>query len=505
MFNTLDVSSARRKGLPVALGLLFLPGLAGAAPKWVEVRSEHFIAISDAGDGSARRMLWQFEQIRAAVKRVWPWASVDTGEPFYIFAARSEETLKTLAPHFWEGKRFRPGSFGATGRDRRFIAVRTDLAEPSNPDENPYQSAYWSYVSSVLARSFPGRLPQWYQRGVSEVWSNTRVREKEIHVGRVIQANVERARRGGLIRLDDFLSADGRSHWLTQAGDITLFDAQAWAFVHYLMFGESGAHSQKFSRFSGLLMNGVPQEQALLEAFGDPKPLFDKIHMYVNQSVLPFARIGVTLDLDVKTFGSRVMSPVEVALARAELHVALNRPVEARALAAEAAQADPSSPGPSEVEAQLLEREGKRDEAREAFARAVELGSQRAFVHYRLAQLRFTQNADAGQLGLREATLRRAHELDPTDANVMSFLAETLAAQGRLEDAAALGKKAVEADPTSSYHRLVMARIARDLGRLEDAIAIAESAVAAADDDAERSRAQQYVAWLKQQAPPARP
>ena len=505
MFSILDARSAFRKGLPVALALFVFPGQAGAAQKWIEVRSEHFIAISDAGEGSARRMLWQFEQIRTAIKRVWPWASVDTGEPFYIFAARSEATLKTLAPEYWEGKRFRPGSFGATGRDRRFIAVRTDLNEPSDADENPYQSAYWSYVSSVLGRSFPGRLPPWYHRGVCEVWSNTRVREKEIHVGRVIQANVDRARRGGLIRLDEFLSADGRSHWLTQDGDIHLFESQAWAFVHYLMFGDNGAHTAKLSRFSGLLMRGVPQEQALREAFGDVKPLFDQIHTYVSQSLLPFARIGVTLELDVKTFGSREMTPAEAALARAELHVAMNRPVEARALAAEAAQAEPSSPGPWEIEAQLLDRESQRDKAKEAYAKAVELGSQRAFVHYRLAQLRWTQDADAAQLKVQEATLRRAHELDPKDANAMSFLAETLAGLGQLEEAGTLGRKAVQSDPASSYHRLVLARIARDLGQLEDAIAIAQSAVTAADDDAERSSAQQYVDWLKQQAPPARP
>ncbi len=505
MFSILDARSACRKGLAVALALLVFPGPAEAAQKWVEVRSEHFIAVSDAGEGSARRMLWQFEQIRTAIQRVWPWARVDTGQPFYIFAARSEQTLKTLAPQFWEGKRFRPASVTATGRDRRYVAVRTDLAEPSNPDENPYQSAYWSYVSSVLGRSFPGRQPDWFHRGICEVWSNTRVRDKEIHVGRVVRANVERTRQGGLVRLDEFLSADGKSHWLTQDGDIGLFDAQAWAFVHYLMFGENGAHSAKLNRFSGLLMKGVPQEQALREAFGDVKPLHDQVHTYVNQSLIPFARLGVTLDLDVKTFGSRELSPAEAALARGELLVAMNRPVEARALAAEAAQAEPGSPGPWEIEAQLLDREDQRDKAKEAYAKAAELGSQRAFVYYRLAQLRFSQDASAEQQKLQEATLRRAHELDPQDANAMSFLAETLAGLGQLEEAGTLARKAVQSDPASSYHRLVLARIARDMGQLEDAIAIAQSAVTAADDDAERSSAQQYVDWLKQQAPPPRP
>jgi tetratricopeptide (TPR) repeat protein len=375
--------------------------------------------------------------------------------------------------------------------------VRTDLREPDNPNENPYQSAYWSYVSGVLARSFPRPLPAWYLRGVSEVWSNTRVRDKEIHVGRVIQSNVQRVRQGGLIRLDEFLSAEGQSRWLTQESEIVLFDAQAWAFVHFLMFGDSGAHSAKLNVFSRLLMDGKTQDVALNEAFGDVKPYFDKIHLYSSQSVMPFARVAVSLDLDVETLGSRTLTVAEAALARAEFLVAKGRPVEARALAAEAAQADPQSPGPWEVEAQILDRENQDDKAREAFAKAAELGSRRAFVYYRLAQLEWKPGWDEARVKRQEAMLRRAHELDPADTNVMSSLADTLAALRRPEEALPLARQAVQNDPSSSYHRLTLARIARDLGRVDDAIPIAESAVSAADDDAERRRAQEFLDSLQ--------
>src|SRR5689334_13978332 len=90
----------------VALYVTALAHAAAAAPApWVEVKSAHFTVVTDAGEKSGRRTAWQFEQIRSALVQVWPWAKIDTGRPFLIFAARDESTLRTLAPQYWEGKR----------------------------------------------------------------------------------------------------------------------------------------------------------------------------------------------------------------------------------------------------------------------------------------------------------------------------------------------------------------------------------------------------------------
>jgi tetratricopeptide (TPR) repeat protein len=488
------MSHARLRAFVIALAWSFAASSrTAAAPAWIEVKSPHFTAVSDAGEGAARRTLWQFEQIRAALVKVWPWARVDSGSPYLIFAVRDENSLKTLGPQYWEGKRFRPVSFGATGRDRRYIAVRTDLREPDEADENPYQSVYWSYVSSVLGHSFPRPLPLWYSRGVSELWSNTRVREKEIQVGRLLHADVERVRRGGLIPPEVFLSADRKSRWVTRESDVTLFDAQACVFVHYLIFGESGAHAAKFNRFSQLLMNGAAADVAVREALGDVTVSFDKVYAHVSQQVLPFARVAVVLDLDVRKFATRALSVPEAALVKAEELVAMERSIEARALAAEATGADPQAPGPFEIEAQLLDREGQSDNAREAYAKAAERRSSRAFVYYRLAQLEWKAGFDEARIKQQLHNLQRAHELDPNDANTLSFLADTLSALGREQEALPLAKQAVEKDPASSYHRLTLARVARDLGAVDDAVTVAQMAVTAADDDAERQRAQEFL------------
>jgi TPR repeat protein len=72
-----------------ALAIALLHGtLARSAPRtWIEVKSPNFTVVSDADEGSARGVAWQFEQARAAFTRLWSWARPRGGRPFVVFAA----------------------------------------------------------------------------------------------------------------------------------------------------------------------------------------------------------------------------------------------------------------------------------------------------------------------------------------------------------------------------------------------------------------------------------
>lgn len=482
------------RALALALcSTLAATGARAGASTWVEVKSPHFLVITNAGDGAGRRTAWQFEQIRSGLSRLWPWAKIEAGRPFVVFAVKDEATLKTLGPQYWEGKRFRPVSFSASGRDRQFVALRTDVREPDDISANPYQTAYWSYANAVFTNAFPRRLPIWYSRGIAEVVSNTFVREKELHVGRPMRGNLEELRGRALIPLAEFLSADRTSRWVTQEAGIQLFDAQAWALVHYLLFGEEGRHAARVNRFNRLLYDGTAEEVALKEAFGDMTPYYDGMRSYVTRQLFSYARIPVSLESRPEGFTAQVLGAGEAAVLRGEFLVAMGRPAEARALAAEAAKADPTLPGPSGIEAALLDAEGNRDEAKAAYAKAAGAGSKDAYVYYRLAQLEWAPSADKALRERLTARLEVARELDPTSANTLSFLAEMRSSLGQQEEALRLATQAVETDPAGTYHRMALAHILWNMGRSDDAVRMAESALKAADTEAERQEVQQFL------------
>ncbi len=473
--------------------VLVAAGVGAAPPPWVEVKSGHFTVITSSGEKAGRRTAWQFEQIRAGLAQLWPWAKAEAAPPFYVFAVRDEATLKTLGPQYWEGKRFHPTSFWVGSRDRAYVALRTDIPEPDDTSDNPYQQAYWGYVAAAFHRSFPRQLPEWYARGVCEVMSNTVVREKELQLGRLMKRNVDIVRERAPIPLRELLSVDRRSPWVTQQDRIEQFDAQAWALVHYLMFGEEGRNGPKMNRFNRLLHDGVAEDAAIKEAFGDLTPYYEATRLYVTRPIFPFARVPVSLDLRSEAFVARPLSPGEAAVRRGELLAAMGRPVEARAFAAEAAKADPSLPGPWEIEAALLDRDGKRDEAKAAYAKAVEAGSKSAYAHYRLAQLEWVPRPDAAQREQLVARLQAARELEPERAQTLSFLAEALSGQGKHQEAVQLAVQAVKNEPAETYPRMALARVLWNAQEIDQAVKVAQSALQTADTDQEKKEVQEFL------------
>ena len=488
----------------VALGVA--PAAAAPAP-WLEIKSQHFTVVTNSGEKKGRRAAWQMEQIRQTLKLLWPWANIDGGQAVTIFAVRDEATLKTLAPQYWEGKRFRPASFWATGVDRQYIALRTDLVEPDDEGDNPYQTAYWNYVSLVFHRSLPAETPQWYSRGVAEVLSNTIVREKEIHVGRLMVGHLRRMREQTHIPLAEFLAVERGSKYLTREVDAWQFEAQSWVFVHYLMFGNRGEHSGRVNRFNNLLLQGVAPDIAQKEAFGpDMTPYYLGMREYLTKSIFQYSKVPVSLDVKAEGFVSRPLSAAESAVERAYLLTAMGRPVEARAVMAEAAKAEPNHPGLLEVEGFLLDRERKPGEALAAFGKAVELGSKRAQVFYRTAQLtRPSSGADRPTNEKIAALLETALALEPRFARAMSFLADVRSDLGQPAAAIDLALNAVKIEPELSYHRLALARALWNARRADEAVAAAQSALKAAETDQERTYAQRFLDFAAQARKPTTP
>ncbi|RPJ76812.1 MAG: hypothetical protein EHM24_01440, partial [Acidobacteria bacterium] len=310
--------------------------VSAAERPWLEVRSPHFIVVSDAGEKSARKVAWQFEQVRAVLLKLWPWAHVAADKPVLVFAARNEQTLKSLAPEFWETKGgTRPVSVFVTGRDRHYIALRTDVEEPDSVAANPYFSTYWSYVYLVLEWSFEKPLPLWFGRGLSEFFANTIVRSKDIQVGRVVPWHLRELNEGRLLPLATVMGVDRESPYMKRPDDSRAFHASAWAFIHYLTFGEEVANLPRFNRFAQALNTGGDAGAALREVYGDLARLEAAARNYATRSMFVYQLVKLDLDVPAEGFELRSLSPAESAAAQAAFHVATGRPAEARKLAQE--------------------------------------------------------------------------------------------------------------------------------------------------------------------------
>jgi tetratricopeptide (TPR) repeat protein len=390
----------------------------------------------------------------------------------------------------------RPVSVWVTGRDRHYIAIRTDTRSRDDVMVNPHSSAYFSYANLVLTSSFEVMPPLWLTRGLAGVWSNTLVRKDDVIVGAAIPWHLERLRRRRL-PLNAMLTAERRSGVLLNNEELQSFDAQSWAFVHYLMFGDDGSHAAKLNAFVSALMRGQAPYAAFAASIGSFDEYDHRFASYVNRSHFSAARVNIDVGLDRERFPVRAMAPVETMEAKASFHVAMRRPAEARTLLDQALELDPQSGGAAAVEAIMLEGGGNTDAATKAYARAVELGTTNPYALYRWSMLNITASDEKTRERI-EQTLARAIELSPSFAAAHASLAEIRAILKRPSPTIVLHmQKAVSLEPSDPWHRIIASRVLARLNSHDEARRAAETALKlAAADPLARKEAERILANL---------
>jgi TPR repeat protein len=480
-----------------AAALLFVPSLRADERPWVEVTTPNFVVISNSGEKDARDVAWQFEQVRSVFKTLWPWARTQSGRKFVVLAVRNAVTLKSLAPKYWEEKGLKPAAVSVSGRAKDYVAIQTDVAEPSNEGENPYYMAYWGYADVVLRATYSRDVPLWYRTGMSELFANTVVRKSDVHVGRIVAWHMRRLQSGTVPLLKDFMAVTRASRDYQDLDRRGSYDAEAWVFLHYLVFGEKGARRAQLNRFSSLLESGTDADVALKEAFGDPGEIEKGFRYYLSQRLFQYAMIPLDLNVKREAFPTRLLSPAAAAAAQAGFHAAMRRPVEARALVAQAKHSDPSLAAAYEVEGLLLDAEEKSDEAQAAFAKAAELGSDSYHVHWRLGHLLWrTAQPDRAAYTRIAAAFEKAAALNPDDAWSHSNLAQARLNADRTAKVLPSARRAVELAPGESYHRQVLARVLHAAGDGPAATTEARRAVSLASDERSRASAQEFLDFL---------
>jgi tetratricopeptide (TPR) repeat protein len=483
----------------VAAGFIFALALrpgrtASAAEQWLEVKSPHFTITSDAGKGSTTELAWQLEQVRSEVAALWPWAKVDLNKPLVVFALKDEQAMKTLAPKYWEKKNAGVSSVWVGGYDRTCLALRTDVQMDGQRHVNPFATSYFAYFSLILQQSVPKRLPPWFARGLAGVMSNTVVQDAKILLGPPAPWYLETLHQGGRASLSDVVAAANGSP-LLQGDRLRMFDAQAWALVHYLMFGDDGAHWQALGRYSALVAGGADAGAAFREALGRPEDLETPVRVYMDRSIYSYRVIGVDATVKREGFTVTPIAPAEAAARRAMFHVAMNRPIEARAAIDEARKAG-GAPGAEVAEAVLLDSDDKTDAARAAYARATDAGATDPYAYYRLASLLWSRDADRATLERLEKLLSKATALNNRYARAYSFLADT---QGQLGigDPPAFALRAVSLEPAEAHYRLVAARLLADAKNYDAALKQVQAAAELADSEAVTRQVAELREWIE--------
>jgi TPR repeat protein len=482
------------RGRHRCVALTLLAGVAGAplgqaADAWVEVRSPSFTVVSDGSENDARRVLLQFERVRALLQEVWAGARVDTARPVTILAARDEGGLRSLLPASWEKKgAFRPAGVFLRTPDRNWVALRMDVARFRESDktwDNPYLVIFHEYVHLVLHLNFES-LPVWLNEGLAEFWASTIIEGDRVYEGRHVPYHLETLRQRTPLSLADLFAVTEGSPAYSEENRATLFYAECWALVHYLALG-SDARRGQMDRYVALLQAGRPAGDAAREAFGDLEALDRELQAYVRRPVFSYRRRMVRLEVKENPGAVRRLSEAERLALHAGFHVATGRAAEARDLAGRALGLDPGLATAHEALGLLAWREGRSDEAREVLAKATSLPGASEFAHYLYGHLLWESLTGAEGRERVEASFTRAVELNPSFAAAYASLAQVMADRGApLADTLPLAVRAARLEPGEIEHTLIALRLAARGGEWRESRARAEALLARAEGEKRR-------------------
>jgi len=482
--------------LGLALAVFLSGGILQAARKevWIEVRSPHFVAYSDAGEREARRTLEGFEGIRSVFHAVLPGLQVDLHKPVVVIVAENEASMRRFVPDQFAGKDpKRSAGLYMRGRERDLAIVRLDAG---HQEGQAFSVVFHEYTHAIVHNNFSA-LPTWLDEGIADFYGSTEIRSKRVYLGRIPYRHLDTLRRGRM-PLNDLLQVSHDSPEYMEGSKANRFYAQSWAMVHYLFLDEEARKAGVFAAYLRALSSQSDPLVAAREGFGDLAKFEGRIAQYVSRPAFHFLDLALQVSLSDKDFQVRPVSEAEALVLRAEVLAQSGKEAEAGALLE---QAQALGGGLPQVQASLglaALRKGDSKAAERAFRNAQASGTTDFRVPLHLAELALQWSMDPPASSTEIlGWLEEARRLEPEFPWIHMALCRFHARDQReAEKAIQAGMAAIKLAPSDISLRLTFGSVLMALGREADAREIGTQVARMAHDPWEKQASASYQAQL---------
>jgi tetratricopeptide (TPR) repeat protein len=481
--------------IPLAVVVLLLPISAPAADTWVEVRSPHFTVQSNAGEKEARRVADQFEQIRNMFHSAFAALRVDPPQPILIVAGKNETAIKLFLPEEWEVKgHLHPAGMYQQGEDKDYVVLRLDTE-----GENPYHTLYHEYTHALLRLNF-SNIPLWLNEGLAEFFGNSTLGEKEIKTGTIDPGHLYILNQSKLIPIETLLEIDSNSPYYNEANRASVFYAESWAVVHFLMLDEEARRKELMKNFFTTWGKSGNQLDAAREAFGDLKQFGRRIESYSRQGSFRIGVVKAGQQAADKSYTVRSVAPGEAIAVRGDFLTHHNRIEQARPVLEEAFKDEPNLPFVHEALGYYHYRRHEIQEADKEMLEAIKLGATGFAPQYFHGFLLLQGNGHEGEFNdAASGILEKAVQLNPEFAPGYEALSQAYSRSPETQTKAVNAAiKAVKLDPGQLPYQINLAYLLLNNGRYAEARIMAKRILAAATSTGEKEVANTMLQHVQQ-------
>lgn len=285
--------------------LLTFTAQSFAKDTWVNVRSKNFFLIGNASEKGIRQVATKLEQFRETFRLLFPKAKFNQTVQTNVVVFKNDSSYRPFKPKRADGK---PddgiAGYFQPGEDVNYITLSA-----GGEKEDVYGTIFHEYVHFLLDTNFgKGDVPPWFNEGLAEYYQTFKIEEdQKVTLGGLQNNHLYLLQQTKLIPLKTFFEIDNYSLHQNGNHSRSIFYAQAWALMHYLIQGNKGANNDGMNKFLGLVMNNVAPEKAFQQAFGYDYATMEKaLKSYVSQS---------KYSISVATFKNKLIFDTEMTTA----------------------------------------------------------------------------------------------------------------------------------------------------------------------------------------------
>jgi tetratricopeptide (TPR) repeat protein len=421
--------------------------VVNAKDTWTSVQSKNFFLIGNGSEKDIRQVAVRLEQFRDVFIRLFPRMKFTTPVPTTVVVFKSESSFKPFKPGPNLAGYFQPG------QDVNYIAMTTELTGA----QDPFNVIFHEYTHLLVDNTIEN-APIWFNEGLAEYYSTFKINEDQKFVlGDPIGNHVLLLRESKMLPLRTLFEVDHKSPHYNERDKQSIFYAESWALMHYLIIGKPGRLEQ-LAIFLDRLMSQVPTEKAFQEAFRmDFEAMEKELREYVRQS--RYNILNGHFERKLETDTSMKTAPVSEAEAQAYLGDLLLHSYrkECETYLEKALSLDPNSLVANAAMGMAKLRDGKPSEALVNLERAVAANSQNYLTHYYYASAlsklgsKDTQPVTGYAPGVAEKIRQealKAIELRPDFPGSYSLLGYvSLVSGNNVDEALTLVSRAVKAAP----------------------------------------------------------
>ena len=437
---------------PFLLTLLLLLTIApahtavSAKDKWISVRSRNFFLIGNAGEKEVRQVAIKLEQFREVFTRLFPKMKFTSPVPTTVVVFKSDKSYAPFKPRPNLAGFFQPGP------DVNYITLTAELRS----EQDPYNVIFHEYTH-LLVNSTVGNAPAWFNEGLAEYYSSFNMSDdRKVMLGKPISNHVYLLRDNKMLPLPTLFKVDHNSPYYNEREKQSIFYAQSWALMHYLIHKPGGTLA--IDKFIKLVETNTPMAEAFQQSFQMTFEKMEKeLRSYIRHDSYPVTegtfkgKVDFDTELEVGLISE---ADAQAYLGDLLLH---SRSAASEGYLQKALALDPNHSMANASLAMLRVREGKVEEARKNLERAVTANSQNYLIHYYYAYALSREGMNGSQmisgysqenLTKMRAELRRAISLRPDFPESYSLLAfVNLVAGSELEETVALLKQILSTSP----------------------------------------------------------